>query len=74
MTDADYDGFDWGDSPEAFRWNTEIDVFEIGGKAPGFEYKVNMNVHVFRTPNENEHWSVGGKWGAQDDHEWRHHR
>jgi beta-glucanase (GH16 family) len=45
-------------------WVTEIDVFEIGGKAPGFENKVNMNVHVFRTPNENEHWSVGGKWIA----------
>lgn len=45
-------------------WNTEIDVFEIGGKASGFEHKYNMNVHVFRTPNENEHWSVGGKWVA----------
>ncbi len=45
-------------------WVTEIDVFEIGGKAPGFEHKVNMNVHVFRTPDENEHWSVGGKWIA----------
>lgn len=21
LTDVDYDGFDWGDSPEAFRWN-----------------------------------------------------
>jgi beta-glucanase (GH16 family) len=45
-------------------WNTEIDVFEIGGKAPGFEHKVNMNVHVFKTPQEDEHWSVGGKWIA----------
>lgn len=45
-------------------WVTEIDVFEIGGKAPGFENKVNMNVHVFRTPNKEEHWSVGGKWTA----------
>ena len=45
-------------------WVTEIDVFEIGGKASGFENKYNMNVHVFRTPNENEHWSVGGKWIA----------
>jgi beta-glucanase (GH16 family) len=45
-------------------WNTEIDVFEIGGKAKGFEHKYNMNVHVFRTPTKKEHWSVGGKWIA----------
>ena len=45
-------------------WVTEIDVFEIGGKAPGFEHKYNMNLHVFRTPKEDKHWSVGGKWIA----------
>src|SRR5208283_518477 len=28
-------------------WATEIDVFEIGGKAKGFEKKYNMAVHVF---------------------------
>jgi hypothetical protein len=43
---------------------TEIDVFEIGGKAPGFEKKYNMNVHVFRTPTENKHWSKGDVWIA----------
>jgi beta-glucanase (GH16 family) len=43
---------------------TEIDVFEIGGGAPGFERKYNMNVHVFRTPTENEHWSMHGVWVA----------
>ncbi|MHC4744986.1 MAG: family 16 glycosylhydrolase, partial [Planctomycetota bacterium] len=43
---------------------TEIDVFEIGGKAPGFEKKYNMNVHVFRTPNEKKHWSKHGEWFA----------
>jgi beta-glucanase (GH16 family) len=43
---------------------TEIDVFEIGGGAPGFEKKYNMNVHVFRTPTENEHWSMHGVWVA----------
>lgn len=43
---------------------TEIDVFEIGGAAPGFEKKYNMNVHVFRTPNENKHWSMHGEWIA----------
>ncbi|MBN2315756.1 MAG: family 16 glycosylhydrolase [Sedimentisphaerales bacterium] len=43
---------------------TEIDVFEIGGGAPGFEKKYNMNVHVFRTATENEHWSMYGVWVA----------
>jgi beta-glucanase (GH16 family) len=43
---------------------TEIDVFEIGGAAPGFERKYNMNAHVFRTPAEKKHWSVAGEWVA----------
>jgi beta-glucanase (GH16 family) len=43
---------------------TEIDVFEIGGAAPGFEKKYNMNVHVFRTPAEKKHWSMHGEWVA----------
>jgi beta-glucanase (GH16 family) len=46
---------------------TEIDVFEIGGKAPGFEKKYNMNVHVFRTPTENKHWSMGEVWIAPEN-------
>lgn len=54
----------WFQQDKSPGWGTEIDVFEIGGKAPGFEHKVNMNVHVFRTPNEKEHWSVGGAWMA----------
>ena len=45
-------------------WATEIDVFEIGGKARGFESKYNMNLHVFRTPTEKRHWNVGGCWTA----------
>jgi beta-glucanase (GH16 family) len=45
-------------------WATEIDVFEIGGKAAGFERKYNMNLHVFRTPEKKEHWSIGGVWIA----------
>ena len=32
------------------------DVFEIGGKAKGFERKYNMNLHVFKTPREKKHW------------------
>ncbi|MFH1719722.1 MAG: family 16 glycosylhydrolase [Planctomycetota bacterium] len=43
---------------------TEIDVFEIGGGSPGFENKYNMNVHVFKTPTENKHWSSHGQWAA----------
>jgi beta-glucanase (GH16 family) len=45
-------------------WATEIDVFEIGGKAAGHENKYHMNVHVFRTPTEKRHWSVGADWEA----------
>jgi beta-glucanase (GH16 family) len=45
-------------------WMTEIDVFEIGGKARGHENKYHMNVHVFRTPSEKRHWSIGGDWDA----------
>jgi beta-glucanase (GH16 family) len=52
--------FTYGDDRDA----TEIDVFEIGGGAPGFERKYNMNQHVFRTPTEKKHWSVGGVWMA----------
>jgi beta-glucanase (GH16 family) len=55
----------YDDGPD--RW-TEIDVFEIGGGAPGHERKVHMNVHVFRTPLEpNRHWSKGGDWEAPFD-------
>lgn len=45
-------------------WVTEIDVFEIGGKASGFERSYNMSAIVFATPTENHHWSVGDKWIA----------
>ena len=43
---------------------TEIDVFEIGGAAPGFEKKYNMNLHVFRTPTAKKHWSMHSEWLA----------
>jgi beta-glucanase (GH16 family) len=48
-------------------WHTEIDVYEIGGRAPGFEKKYNMNVHVFRTPAEKRHWSLHGEWIAPEN-------
>ncbi|MCZ2080647.1 MAG: family 16 glycosylhydrolase [Bryobacterales bacterium] len=54
----------WFQVEDTPGWLTEIDVFEIGGKAKGFERKYNMNLHVFRTPQEKKHWSVGGVWEA----------
>jgi beta-glucanase (GH16 family) len=54
----------WFQQDETPGWQTEIDVFEIGGKAKGFEFKDNMTVHVFRTPTEKKHWQVGGVWVA----------
>ena len=53
----------WFYNNEPHLW-TEIDVFEIGGGAPGFEKKYNMNVHVFKTPTEKEHWSRHGASAA----------
>jgi len=44
-------------------WGTGIDVFEIGN-AKGFEQTYNMTLHVFRTPQEKTHWSVGSVWVA----------
>ncbi len=43
---------------------TEIDVFEIGGKAKGFERKYNMTVHVTGIPPGAKHWQVGRVWLA----------
>lgn len=54
----------WFQQDETPGWATEIDVFEIGGKAKGFERKYNMAVHVFRTPNEQKHWQVNDVWMA----------
>ena len=42
---------------------TEIDVFELCGKGDR-ENQYNMNIHVFRTPLKEEHWSKGGEWRA----------
>jgi hypothetical protein len=54
----------WFQQDATPEWTTEIDVFEIGGKALGHENKYHMNVHVFRTPTEKRHWSIGGDWDA----------
>ena len=45
-------------------WRIEIDVFEIGAKAPGHEKGYNMNAHVFRENGKADHWSTGGVWQA----------
>ena len=54
----------WFQKEDVPGWLTEIDVFEIGGKAKGFERKYNMNLHVFQTPKESKHWQVHGEWIA----------
>jgi beta-glucanase (GH16 family) len=54
----------WFQQDETPGWQTEIDVFEIGGKARGFEKKYNMTVHVFRTPTEKKHWQIAKVWMA----------
>ncbi len=54
----------WFQQDDNPAWGTEIDVFEIGGKAKGFENKYNMTLHVFKTPTETKHWQVGGVWLA----------
>ncbi len=54
----------WFQNENVPGWLTEIDVFEIGGKARGFERRYHMNLHVFRTPKEKKHWTVGGVWVA----------
>ncbi|MCC7492953.1 MAG: family 16 glycosylhydrolase [Fimbriimonadaceae bacterium] len=46
----------------------EIDVFELGGKAPGYERKYNMNAHATRpTGDAREPFSSGGVWVAPWD-------
>lgn len=48
-------------------WWTEIDVFEIGGLAPGFERNMHITLHVMRTPIAQNHWSVGGIYKSPAD-------
>ena len=63
MNSAGFSSF-WFQQDETPVWGTEIDVFEIGGKAKGFENKYNMAVHVFQTPKEKKHWQVNDVWLA----------
>jgi beta-glucanase (GH16 family) len=55
----------WFYKTDPDRW-TEIDVFEIGGGAPGFERKLFQTVHVF-PPSVKEHFQIGGVWQAPYD-------
>lgn len=52
---------DWKGPP---RLVTEIDVFEIGGKAKDKERKYHMTLHVSEPPDGRNHWSVGDAWDA----------
>lgn len=54
----------WFQMDDKPNWGTEIDVFEIGGKAKDYEYKYNMNLHITQTPEEKRHWNIGGVWVA----------
>jgi len=62
------DGFEassafWFYRIEPELW-TEIDVFEIGERAPGKERTVHTNAHVMRAPTVKEHLKNPGKWEA----------
>ncbi|QDU90277.1 Beta-porphyranase A precursor [Pirellulimonas nuda] len=46
------------------KWRTEIDVFELGGRALKHESRYNMNLHVFRTPTDRSHRNWGDHWIA----------
>lgn len=48
------------------QW-TEIDVFELCSVDPKWKRRYHMNVHVFYTPEEKEHWSKPEVWEAPFD-------
>jgi len=54
----------WFQQDDKPGYSTEIDVFEIGGKAKDYEYKYNMNLHIQRIANEDKRMSFGGVWVA----------
>ena len=62
----------WFQQEDKPGWRTEIDVFEIGGKAKGFEHKYNMTLHVFKTPHGEEALERGRRvespWRLADDY------
>ena len=54
----------WFQVEDTPGWLTEIDVFEIGGNAKGFEHKYHMTLHVFRTPHGEEALERGWRVGS----------
>jgi beta-glucanase (GH16 family) len=55
----------WLAEPNMPQDNTEIDIFEIGGRAPRRERDDNMTAHVWSTLKEGKHhWSIPGIWKA----------
>lgn len=56
----------WFYNSDQERW-TEIDMFEMGAGAPDHRRKVHMNVHVFFTPEDKEHWCRAGIYEAPFD-------
>ena len=54
----------WFQQDETPGWSSEIDVFEIGGKAKGKERTCNMCTLVFRTPEVEGQWQVHDEWEA----------
>ena len=54
----------WFHKEDTPDWVTEIDVFEIGGKAKGFENKYNMNLHVLQDAAGEEALGGAATWVA----------
>jgi hypothetical protein len=57
MTDVDYDGFDWSDSPEAFRWSNNRQRFN---DLTAFAAAVGIEQHGVRVRKEDifDNWSI----------------
>jgi len=62
MNSAGSSSFWFYDSADG--WWTEIDVFELGARAAGYERKMNITVHVQNTPVTDKLQSIGGAWVA----------
>ena len=61
MTDVDYDGFDWGSSPEAFRWANRERFADL----KSFAEAVGIERHGIRVRKEEifERWNIPAKRG-----------
>ena len=62
----------WFQQDDDPAWGTEIDVFEIGGKAKGFERKCNMTLARLQNAQRKDPlgrgWSVESAWPLADDY------